>query len=339
MMTDSQGESRTDGGYPVPSGGRSVLKPLLRTAVGVGIIALLVVRSDLDAIGDALADANPVSIGLAFVLMMALLAVSALRWAVFLRSLGVELSVGPTMRLTFVGAFFNAFLPTGIGGDAYKAMRVRATGVPLSKTLASVMLDRIVGIVSLAAIGLAAGVTRLLAGDSGPVVPIAALASLGILAAAGLLIGFGEKFVGSGRVTWFGLRARLQRTARALTEAGTHPHSVRWGIAGGLSAQVLGIAAHVALARALALSVSLSALILGVVVATVAATAPITINGLGVREGVWVWVLGVYGVGGSESLAYALLVLAMSLGSSAVGGLVYAVAGGGVRPATTRARS
>lgn len=339
MMTDSQGVSGTDEGYPVPPGGRSVLKPLLRTVVGVGIITLLVVRSDLWAIARAISEADPVSIALAFALLMGLLVVSALRWEVFLRSLDVDLPPGPTLRLTFVGAFFNAFLPTGVGGDAYKAFRVRGPGVPLSKTLASVLLDRIVGIVCLAAIAIVAVVTLIGAGDSGPVIPLAAFISLGILAVAVLLVAFGEKLFRPGRAGWFGLRPRLERTARSLTEAGTHPRSVRVGILWGVITQILGIASHLALARALGLRVSLSALTLGVLIATVAATAPITVNGLGVREGAWVWILGRYGVGTVDAVAYALLILAMSLATSAIGGVVYAVAGGEVRATTTRAPS
>jgi uncharacterized membrane protein YbhN (UPF0104 family) len=338
-MEEIQEISGTEGGYPVGPGGRSVLKPLLRTVVGVGIIVLLVVRSDIGAIGEAIADADAAWIGLAFALLMGSLVVSALRWEVFLRSLDVELAPGPTMRLTFVGAFFNAFLPTGVGGDAYKAVRVRGPGVPLSRTLASVLLDRIAGIVCLAAMGLVAVIVRLAAGDPGPVVPLAALISVGVLVAAGVLVAFGERFVRTGRSTWFGLRPRLQRTARALTEAGTHPRSVRRGILWGVATQVLAVAAHLALARALSLGVPLAALTLGLVIATVAATAPITINGLGFREGAWVWVLGVYGVGGGRALAYALLILAIFLATSAIGGVVYAVAGGDVTAATTRARS
>lgn len=316
-----------------------MLKPLLRTVVGVGIIALLVVRSDVRAIGEAIADADAIWIGLAFALMLGVLAVSGLRWEVFLRSLGVELAPGPTMRLTFVGGFFNAFLPTGVGGDAYKAMRVRGPDVALSRAVASVLLDRIAGIVCLAAIGLVAVIARLAAGDPGPAVPIAALISLGILAAAGVLVVFGEKIVGSGRSTWFGLRPRLKRTARELKQAGTHPRSVSWGIFWGVATQVLGIAGHLALARALSLRVPLAALTLGLLIATVATTAPITINGLGFREGAWVWLLGLYGVGGGKALAYALLILAIFLATSAIGGVVYAVAGGEVTAATTRARS
>jgi sodium/proline symporter len=71
-------------------------------------------------------------------------------------------------------------------------------------------------------------------------------------------------------------------------------------------------------------------------IATVASAIPVTINGLGIREGIWVWSLGLYGVGNGEALAYALVVLGVALGTSALGGVVYAVGRGELTPRLTR---
>jgi glycosyltransferase 2 family protein len=60
----------------------------------------------------------------------------------------------------------------------------------------------------------------------------------------------------------------------------------------------------------------------------VASALPLSINGVGLREAVYVWGLGAYGVGRDAALAFALLVLATALGTSAVGGVVYVAAGG-----------
>jgi hypothetical protein len=48
-------------------------------------------------------------------------------------------------------------------------------------------------------------------------------------------------------------------------------------------------------------------------------------------QAAYVWCLGTYGVGHDRALAFALLVLAVTLASSAMGGIVYAVAGRQVR--------
>ncbi|MFZ4542073.1 MAG: lysylphosphatidylglycerol synthase transmembrane domain-containing protein [Rickettsiales bacterium] len=46
---------------------------------------------------------------------------SALRTRYYLHCQGIDLPTGPSLRLHYIGGLFNAFLPGGTGGDAYKA--------------------------------------------------------------------------------------------------------------------------------------------------------------------------------------------------------------------------
>jgi hypothetical protein len=57
---------------------------------------------------------------------------------------------------------------------------------------------------------------------------------------------------------------------------------------------------------------------------------PLSINGLGFREGAYIWALGRFGVDHDRALAFALLVLAALLLSSIVGGIIYVALGGEV---------
>jgi hypothetical protein len=57
---------------------------------------------------------------------------------------------------------------------------------------------------------------------------------------------------------------------------------------------------------------------------------PLSINGLGFREGAYIWALGRFGVDHDLALAFALLILAALLLTSLVGGLVYVIFGGEV---------
>lgn len=47
--------------------------------------------------------------------------ISAMRTRYYLQCQQVELPANPALRLHYVGGLFNAFLPGGVGGDAYKA--------------------------------------------------------------------------------------------------------------------------------------------------------------------------------------------------------------------------
>lgn len=313
-----------------PSRSVSVLKVLIRIGVGGGLVAALVWRGDLESIANALSRVRPGYIAIAVALMVSVLVVSAFRWRIFLRELAIELPFGTLIRLYFVGTFFNAFLPTGVGGDAFKAFRLGRGARSLAHAFASVVLDRFAGVVGLAIIGLIAVAARIAGGDRGAVVGVAALLAAVIITVTIVLLTQGERLLGHGGSTWFGIRPKLRSLFKAIATAGRKPRAARWAVLGGLIAQSLVLGAHLSLAKALDLSVPAAVLAAILVIATVAATAPITINGLGVREAAWVWSLGLYGVSSGHAVAYAILVLGVALASSAIGGIVYVVMGADV---------
>ena len=73
----------------------------------------------------------------------------AIRWRFILRHFGKELQIASLWRFTMIGAFFNQFLPTGMGGDLFRIGYVRKSGVPLITAVTSVVVDRIIGFLSL----------------------------------------------------------------------------------------------------------------------------------------------------------------------------------------------
>jgi uncharacterized protein (TIRG00374 family) len=68
---------------------------------------------------------------------------------VLLRSSGVTLPPGQTFRFYFVGLFFNNFLPANIGGDAVKVYDVAREGESAYQVIAVTLLDRLLGVFSL----------------------------------------------------------------------------------------------------------------------------------------------------------------------------------------------
>jgi glycosyltransferase 2 family protein len=316
---------------PVTPPGRGLLKGVVRVAVGVAVIAFLLWRSDTHALAKAIGDARPGYIAGALVLMFGVLVVGAFRWQQFLRPLGLALRAGTLLRMYFVGTFFNAFLPTGVGGDAYKAVRLGKGPGEMSRSFASVFLDRLAGMTGLALLGLVAAAIRLADGDRSAVVVIAAVLGLGILVAAAVVVGFGERLARRADVPGrWGVRQKLGRTLAAMARAGRDPRAGTLGLAGGVLTQMFLVGVQVLLAKALGLPLSIPTLTAILVITTVASAIPLSINGLGFREGSYVWALGLYGVGHNVALAFALLMLALLLISSAVGGIVYVVAGGEV---------
>lgn len=77
----------------------------------------------------------------------------ALRWRVFLGVVGLKIGFWDTVRLFYLGLFFNTFLPGSVGGDAVKALALIGRGEPKTAALFSVILDRLSGLIALLIMG------------------------------------------------------------------------------------------------------------------------------------------------------------------------------------------
>ena len=72
------------------------------------------------------------------------------RWVLLLRVQGVRLSVARTFSLLLIGLFFNFFIPGGTGGDVVKIYYLlKETHGQRTAALLSVLMDRIIGLIAL----------------------------------------------------------------------------------------------------------------------------------------------------------------------------------------------
>ncbi|MGB0383686.1 MAG: lysylphosphatidylglycerol synthase transmembrane domain-containing protein [Ardenticatenaceae bacterium] len=80
-----------------------------------------------------------------FMLVNLSLVVRAYRWFLLLRGVNRSVSFGRLVELYFVGNFFNAFLPSGFGGDVVRVVEV-AQEVPANVATGTVLVDRLSGL-------------------------------------------------------------------------------------------------------------------------------------------------------------------------------------------------
>ncbi len=294
------------------------------------MVGLLLWRADPQAVAHSIAEARPIPAILAFGLALLTLVLSALRWRSFLKPLGFHLSTGPLIRLYFVGVFFNAFLPTGIGGDAYKATRLRGGVGARPRSFASVLLDRIAGVAGLALLALAGALFLLGERRHGAVINTTVGLALAGLLGCGLLVAVGSarRRRGGTPTDAAGLRGWLSSLMTSISTTGLDDGAATVGLGYGIVTAGMIVGTHALLASALGISVPLPALAGIAFLSVVVVVLPLTINGLGAREATYVWALTAFGIGHSQALAFAFLVLAVLLASSAVGGVVYLLAGG-----------
>lgn len=313
----------------------ALFKVIIRIAIGLAVVAVLIVRTpDRAQLRHALTSANKAWVVAAALALFCGIAVSALRWRAYLDALEIYLPFPTVLRLYFVGTFFNAFLPSGIGGDGYKAVRIGKARGGMAQAFASVFLDRFAGFVALAGLGLLGAVISLASHQKHlKVALISAVLSGGMVLGALVLLVWGERLLGRGRVIKeHGIGGKLREAVRAIHEAGRHPQAAARGYVFGVLFQLFVLAYHLCVARALHITqLSIVQMTGVVVVASLATIIPLSPGGLGFRETAYVWALGTFGVPRHpQALAFALLILVVLLLTSAAGGIVYVIAGGEV---------
>ena len=79
--------------------------------------------------------------------------IGAVRWRLLLRVQGIDLGFLEGLRLTFIGWFFNNWMPGSTGGDFVKAYYVARLTHRKSEAVTVVFLDRFVGLAALCVMG------------------------------------------------------------------------------------------------------------------------------------------------------------------------------------------
>jgi len=151
----------------------------------------------------------------------------ALRWQMLLAAKDVHVSLGWLTRTYFVALFAGQFLPAAIGGDAVRVVELGRLTHDAPEALASVLIDRLVGLMSL--VGLAVVAVLVSGAGSRPGVVLAE-AAFGIAAAGALALLFSSRLRGA-VARWLEPRAEGRRLAasQAAMESLDQEHGSRSG--------------------------------------------------------------------------------------------------------------
>jgi uncharacterized protein (TIRG00374 family) len=80
----------------------------------------------------------------------------AYKWAMLLRTRGVPLSNAEAFRIYIASTFIGTFLPVGIGADIFKLTRATLGGRRLDTVTASIIMERVLGLLSVTVLAIAA---------------------------------------------------------------------------------------------------------------------------------------------------------------------------------------
>jgi glycosyltransferase 2 family protein len=85
-------------------------------------------------------------LGLAFLCFAIAIPITLVRWYVLVRAQDLPFTLGSAFRLGLIGLFFNTFLPGSVGGDLVKAAGIAREQSRRTVAVATVIMDRIIGL-------------------------------------------------------------------------------------------------------------------------------------------------------------------------------------------------
>lgn len=131
---------------------RRILLFIVRTIVSVSLVVFLLFhlgKENLFGLPAYLDDASYQFLVLAILAFFAAIAIGALRWGKLLKIQGIKFGFTPLLKLTLISNFFSNFLPGLVGGDAVKLFYAARKSRKTAGILASILLDRIMGVAAL----------------------------------------------------------------------------------------------------------------------------------------------------------------------------------------------
>ena len=266
--------------------------------------------------------------------ILALIIISA-RLKYLLNYKNFQLNYREAASLTFVGYFFNNFLPTSMGGDVVKAYYISKKNTNKLGCFTTVFMDRLLGLFSLF---LVAGLILIFsnpyaAGDSMQSWPIFIV--LAVLVAFFFILWnrrLARKFLSPVlKVTSLlrltkrlGLEEKLKRVYETVNSFKDKKVLIAWALAVSVTAQLICFFAVYFWAKGLGSPISMRIVLLTMPLVSILAILP-SINGLGIRESAIVFFFGPH-IGYQNAFALSLLWLFMLFLASVIGGLSYAFA-------------
>jgi len=312
-----------------PKSAKNVIFTILKVMISAALIYYLVSRADVGKIWAAFTGANMSLIALSFMLHGIGYFSSSYRWHLLLKDQGWDIPVGYLVRSYAVAMFFNNLLPSTIGGDGYRAFDCAKAGVPKSKSLAIVLVERFLGMFALmmfavVAFGLAAGMI-----SRTEQLWIWAVAIFVVMSSGVWLLFFKGFDIGKLPVKLPGasvINKVFGKIQDAFSPFKGRTRVLTWTMLISLGFQLNVIFHYYLISQALGLDIRFGYFLVFIPLSIFIQIIPISINGIGVREGIYVSfltdMLGKASV--EQSLAFSWIAYGMILLLGVLGGIIYA---------------
>lgn len=300
----------------------------LRWAVSVVILVVIFTQVDFSVFGRIAAQAKPSWLLVGMLMIFLEQVAVALAWRAMLATKEYHVPFIAMLKIMLAANFLGFVFPSSAGSDVVKVVGLSRYIDNAAEALSSLFIFRVMGYVLLFAIALVAATLFSHRLPDEPLIEAISLALVIGFVAGGAAVIFARPALGVAKkiltnLNMPGVYSKLKELYESLSFYIRHEGAMTKALAGSFFMQVDRIVYVYIIALALGLDVDAVALCVFVPIITAMTMLPVSISGIGVREGAYVVLFGYVGLSAGQALSLSICGFALDIAYVLIGGLVY----------------
>lgn len=291
--------------------------------VAVGLSIFILYKADWQNIKVALQHCNLWLIALVAISMVLNIIVSTMKWQALLVIHEIRVDIKKLAKYYFTGMFISNFLPSTIGGDGYRIYKIHQITESKSGAIIPVFVERLAGMMILLLMGFVGAI-------------ISYIQYRDDISLMGLFFGL----IGISSIVFFLYIILSKKTQAWILKKNKIPQKIKTAVKSidkyrshkkflyiffflSVTFTLLMLFNRFVLLIAIGEYCSIFSLSVAIMISTVVALIPISINGIGILDGSFIYLVSRFGVSYENALIFMLLQRSLSTGISLIGSYFY----------------
>ena len=297
----------------------------IKVVVTLLLFGWVISQVDLYTLQQIVSSANIGHLAIATVCHAAAFLLFSIRWWYLYRLQDRKFSYKHTFESYYLGLFCNNILPTGMGGDVVRILRLHRAGFDSHLLVSSTVLDRIIGLVTIILMGLMALLFIPNLNLSGTTINIIIVFTLVIpIGISFLFSGYSAKILSviSKRFEHNHIRNYLIKVLTSFHEYRRKRPQLLIALLLSFIAQYLVILSYIFIGASLNIDLPVLIYFSIIPIVFLATSLPVSVGGLGIRESILVYLFTLFGIDTQAAIALSLIYFSLIVFLTLPGGLV-----------------
>lgn len=130
-------------------------KKIVQIIISATIIAALIKYINYQQLKRILANVDSFYLALSFLIILADRVLMPVKWNLLLIAKSIDIGVFSAIRIYFISSFLGLSLPPTVGADTVRAFYVKRIGFSYADIISSIIVERLIGLISLFIFGIA----------------------------------------------------------------------------------------------------------------------------------------------------------------------------------------